>query len=350
MTFALIHVGLGGWGMDWEKTALATLADRVTVAGVVESLPTNLERAWNVLGYREDQCFATLADALAVVDADAVLITSPVPTHMPIAIEAMRAGKHVLCEKPMAPSPAEALEAIRVSHETGMHLQISQNYRYYPAPIQVAKLLLEKRLGELARVNIDFRQWVHDAPKGDSPFYDLPNVLIADMAIHHWDMMRMLLRCEAVRVYVQRSDPTWSNFRDEASATAIVTFANGVVVSYRGSWMSSDTPTYWAGEWKLECQHGVIGFTSRQGGPFTTQGDRVTVRTRNGVTVPEPLPHLPVWGRSAAVLDLMRWIETGEPSENAAESNIGSIAIVEAAVSSMRSGKVEQVHIPDMNA
>lgn len=346
MTFKLIHVGLGNWGMDWERNALTTIADRVTVTGIVEAYAPNLERAQQVLGYTDDQSFATLTEALNSVEADAVLITSPAPTHMPLAIEAMRAGKHVLSEKPMAPSTQEALEGIRVSRETGMHLQISQNYRYYPAPVAAVELLQQGTVGSLARVNLDFRQWVHDAPMGENPYYDLDHPLLADMAIHHWDMMRMMLGCEAETVYVQRSDPAWSHFRDEASVTAIVTFTNGVVVSYRGSWMSSDTPTFWGGEWKLECEQGLIQFTTRQGGPFGTQGDALSIRRRTGVTEPQPLPHMPVWGRSAGVLDLARWIETGVPSQNAAERNLGSLAIVEAAIRSLESGAIEPVMIP----
>ncbi len=346
MTFKLIHVGLGGWGMDWERTALATIADHVTVTGIVEAWQPNLERAQEVLGYTNAQSFTNLTDALTSVEADAVLITSPPATHMSLAVEAMRAGKHVLSEKPMASSIAEALEAIQVSRETGMHLQISQNYRYYPAPIKAVELLRDGVLGGLARVNVDFRQWVHDAPAGENPYYDLDHPLLSDMAIHHWDMMRMILGCEAESIYVQRSDPSWSNYRDVASATAIVTFTNGVVVSYRGSWMSSDTPTFWAGEWKMECEDGLISMTSRQGGPFGTQGDAVSIRTRSGVMQPQPLPHLPVWGRSAGVLDLQRWIETGEPSQNAAERNLGSLAIVEAAIASAASGQVVPVKIP----
>lgn len=348
MTFNIIHVGLGGWGMDWERTALATIADRVTVTGIVESWQPNLQRAQQTLGYTAAQSFTSLTDALAAVPADAVVITAPAPAHMPLAIEAMRAGKHVLCEKPMAPTSADALEAIRVSRETGMHLQISQNYRFYPAPVKAVEMLRSGELGGLARVNVDFRQWVHDAPAGENPYYDLDHPLLADMAIHHWDLMRMMLGCEAESVYVQRSDPTWSHFRDEASATAIVTFTNGVVVSYRGSWMSSDTPTYWGGEWKLECEDGVISWTSRQGGVFGTQGDKLTVRRRGGAVEPQPLPHMPVWGRSAGVLDLMRWIETGVPSQNAAEQNLGSLAILEAAIASLESGQVEKVAIPQV--
>ena len=348
MTFKLIHVGLGGWGMDWERNALATIADQVTVTAIVEAFPANLQRAQQMLGYTSTNSFSTLTQALQSVEADAVLITSPPATHMPLAIEAMRAGKHVLCEKPMATSIDEALQAIRVSRETGMHMQISQNYRYYPAPVAAVELLRTEAVGALARVNLDFRQWVHDAPAGEHPYYDLDHPLLSDMAIHHWDMMRMILNCEAESIYVQRSDPEWSNFRDEASATAIVTFTNGVVVSYRGSWMSSDTPTHWGGEWKLECEGGLIDFTTRQGGPFGTQGDAVSIRRRTGVTEPQPLPHMPVWGRSAGVLDLKRWIDTGTPSQNAAEKNLGSLAIVEAAIRSQETGKVEKVELPTL--
>src|SRR5690606_25861738 len=120
----LIHVGLGGWGMDWEKTALKTIADRVETVAIVEAFEPALEKAQQALKLKKDQCFATLEDALERgPEADAVLITAPMEAHVPLAITAMRAGKHVLVEKPLAGSVEEAIEAVQVAEETGLVFQ-----------------------------------------------------------------------------------------------------------------------------------------------------------------------------------------------------------------------------------
>ena len=56
---------------------------------------------------RLDAFFTTLRDALAAVEADAVLVTTPVGGHVPVGLEAVAAGKHVMVEKPLASSTAE---------------------------------------------------------------------------------------------------------------------------------------------------------------------------------------------------------------------------------------------------
>jgi predicted dehydrogenase len=335
--------------MDWESTALKAISDQARTVAIVEAHEPALENARKTLKLRADQCFTTLEDALANgPEADAVLITAPMEAHIPLAVTAMRAGKHVLCEKPMAGSVEEAVEGVRVAKETGMVFQISQNYRFYPAPRKAAQMIREQALGELAMVAVDFRQWGNDPESVRHRHYHFVHPLLFDMSIHHMDLMRMVIDSDPVKVFVQQHDPAWSRFNDEASATMIVTFANGVVVSYRGSWVSSDEPTFWAGDWRMEGAQGLVRWTSRQGGPHGTKGDRVTVRTRDGKAKDIALDEMPVWGRSAGVLAFIEAIETGVEPENSGRRNLGSVALMEAAARSMASGEVVEIVVPEV--
>lgn len=345
----LIHVGLGGWGMDWEKTALKTIADRVETVAIVEAFEPALEKAQQALKLEKDQCFATLEDALERgPEADAVLITAPMEAHVPLAITAMRAGKHVLVEKPLAGSVEEAIEAVQVAEETGLVFQVSQNYRFYPAPRKAAELIREGALGDLGMISIDFRQWDNDAEAGTHRHYQFVHPLLFDMAIHHMDLIRLVSGAEPVSVFVQQTDPAWSKYIEEASATMIVTLDNGVIVSYRGSWVSSDEPTFWAGDWRMECEQGLIRWTSRQGGPAGTKGDAVQVRTRDGKVKDIALDEMPVWGRSAGVLAFIEAIETGIEPENSGRRNLASVALMDASARSMASGQVEEIEVPEL--
>lgn len=362
MTFRLIHVGLGGWGMDWETRPLAAISDIVEIAAIVEANEPTLEAAGETLGIEDGRRFTSLADALGAVEADGVLITAPVEAHIPLSMMAFEAGKHVLCEKPMAPTAADAVEAIRFAEERNLVYQISQNYRMYPAP-QVARDLIQTRaLGELGTISVDFRKWDNDAEAGTYRHYAVVHPLLYDMSIHHWDLMRMMVGAEARSVFVQATDPSWSKYLEEASASAIVTFENGIVVSYRGSWVSSDQETLWAGDWRMECEDGLIQWTSRAGGEDGTDGDEVTTRERGVGEESVTLPEMPVWGRSAAVLafvDAVRNLDT--PAADAsldtpgitlvgasARKNLGSVALMEATARSLASGKVEPVEIPEV--
>ena len=213
------------------------------------------------------------------MDADAVLITSPVGTHVPLALEALEAGKHVLVEKPLANTVEEARRAAARAEELGLILQVSQNYRNYPAPRAVRRLLRDGVLGELAAINIDFRQWDNDAPKATHRHYAFPHPLINDMAIHHFDLLRMITGYEAVSVFAKVGDPSFSNYDEEASAVITIEMESGLVVSYRGSWLSRGLPTAWAGEWSIQGEEGELFFTSRAGGEVEdASGDVVTLR------------------------------------------------------------------------
>ena len=72
-------------------------------------------------------------EVLDIPDIDAVAICLPNYLHAPVAVEAMRAGKHVLTEKPMALDGAAAEEMVRVQRETGKTLMVSLQVRYSPA-------------------------------------------------------------------------------------------------------------------------------------------------------------------------------------------------------------------------
>lgn len=332
--------------MNWELNALPPVAADVEPVAIVEAVEPARESARKRLKLKANQAFRTLGEALANVDADAVLLTTPIDAHIPLAIEAMRAGKHVLTEKPMATTLDEAVEAINVARETGRILQVSQNYRFYPAPRKATQLVRERVLGDLGTVKIDFRKWGNSAEPGTNRHYQFVQPLLYDMSIHHFDLMRLVLSQEPTSVFVQGTDPEWSNFVEPASATVIVTMSGGTVVSYRGSWVSSDADTLWGGEWRMECADGLIGWRSRDNSG--TKSDAVWTRTRDGNVTDIALAPMPLWGRSASVQSFCRAIETGEEPENSARNNLGSIALMFAAARSLASGQVEEVTIPDV--
>src|SRR5450432_1862742 len=124
-----------------------------------------------------------LTAALAESGADAVYVATPVFLHAPQTIQALRAGKHVLCEKPMALNYAEACSMQEASEETGFSLGIAYYRRNYPK-VQRAKELIDS--GAIGRPLIaeftchdwfnaegGFRGWlVQKSLAGGGPLFD----------------------------------------------------------------------------------------------------------------------------------------------------------------------------------
>lgn len=345
----LVHVGMGGWGRNWESDAIPPVREVERVA-CVDADESALATARKSLDLTEDQCFTDLDAAFAAVDADAVLITASMEAHIPLALQAMRAGKHVLCEKPFAGSVAEAREAVDVAADLGKTLMVSQNYRFYPAARTAARLVQEAALGPVGSVRVDFRKWDNSAEPGTHRHYRFVHPLLYDMAIHHFDLMRLVLGREPVRVFAQVTDPPWSRYIEEAAAAITLVFGPGpdgqeeTVVSYRGSWVSPGTPTTWTGDWHLECERGEIFWTGRGGKHTSVDEDAVTVRELGAEDAnPVDLEPMPVWGRSAGLQAFARAVESGEEPETSGRRNLASLALMEAATRSAESGRVEEV-------
>ncbi len=322
MTLRLIHVGIGGWGSNWAKDVVAQNKDIQTVAWV-EVVPEALALAQKNLKLPKERCFATLDEALAAYTADAVLITASLPGHIPVTRTALNAGKHVLLEKPFAPTVEEAQEVVELAEKNKLILMISQNYRYFPAVRKVVELVSTQALGPVSAVNIDFRQYSNSAPRETNRHYHIPQPLLMDMSIHHFDLMRLILAQEPRRVVCTTWNPSWSLYDDPASGAATITFDQGTVVSYRGSWVSTGEPTNWAGIWHMECEKGEIIWTSRGNIP-----DSVTIRPLGKPATIVELPKIPATDRHGSLAAFVEAVQTGEEPECSGRRNLYTLALM----------------------
>jgi predicted dehydrogenase len=111
--------------------------------------------------YPADLCFRTLAEALPHLDA--VVVATPPTSHVPIALEAIAAGKHVLVEKPLAPTVAGAHALIAAAQAAGAVLMVGHTFEYNPAVRKLRELVRSQELGDLyyldsARLNLGLYQ------------------------------------------------------------------------------------------------------------------------------------------------------------------------------------------------
>jgi len=95
--------------------------------------------------------------ALEDPEVDAVSICTPNHVHASISIDCMRAGKHVLCEKPAARTYEEALEMQKVQHETGVTLNIGVVNRFNTSVNHIKRMIENGELGEVYHVYVSFR-------------------------------------------------------------------------------------------------------------------------------------------------------------------------------------------------
>lgn len=335
----LVQVGMGGWGRDWAKM-LAGRPELVDVVAHVDLLPEMLQLLQRD-GVPAERCFDSLEAALAAADAEAVLVTAALGGHVPVARAALAAGKHVLVEKPFAPSVAEAADLVAQADAAGLVLMVSQNYRFFPAAQAAAALVRGGELGPVGAVSLRFRRFANDRPAGHKHF-SLRHPLLLDMSIHHFDLMRFVLGQEPQTISCHAWNPPWSNFVEPAAASATVVFDGGAVLTYEGSWVSPAPKTLWAGEWQIECAEGVISFTSRD--DMSSPGaDALTVRPRGRRPRKVALPALEYWDRAGSTAAFAQAIRSGTQPPSSGRENLGSIGLTFAAIAAAESGQPQAI-------
>jgi predicted dehydrogenase len=130
---------------------------------------------------------------------DAVHICTPNAQHFPMALDAMQAGKHVVCEKPLATSVEEARALVATAARTGRRDCLNHNLRYYPAVQQIRRLREAGELGEILVVQGTYSQdwllydtdwnWRVDAVEGGA------SRCLADIGSHWFDMAEHVTGC-----------------------------------------------------------------------------------------------------------------------------------------------------------
>src|SRR5262245_10718786 len=170
-----------------------------------------------------------LAEALTDPKVDAVYVATPVFLHAPQTIASLRAGKHVLCEKPVAMNYQEAARMAQVARETGRTLGIAYYRRMYPKLRRARELLAQGAIGRPALAEINChdwfqaedgaRSWLLDPRKsGGGPLYDI--------ASHRIDALNFLFGKPA-RVSAHLSNLVHQSAVED-SATLLIDYDSGV--------------------------------------------------------------------------------------------------------------------------
>jgi predicted dehydrogenase len=231
---------IGGGVISKEHLGFLGHRESVTLVGVCDVSPAAAEFARSRSGAA--RAFTDVDEMLKATEPDVVHVLTPPHTHLPLVEAALRAGAHVICEKPLAPTARELRAALAIAEEADRHLVESHNYRFNET-IRAVRLAVDR--GEIGavrdvdvRIALDLR-----APGGrfsdqnlPSPIHAMPAGVIHDFITH---MAYLALHFSPVERF-ERIAAAWSNhgggslFRyDDLDALAVATPAAGAPVHVR---------------------------------------------------------------------------------------------------------------------
>jgi predicted dehydrogenase len=163
-----IRLGMVGGGQGAFIGAVHRIAARLDdhyalVAGALSSDPTRAKRSGRELGLAPDRAygdFQAMAAAEAVREDGIEVVTIVTPNHLHASVASvfLRAGMHVICDKPLATTVAEARDLVRVTQQTGKLFAVTYNYSGYPLIRQARAMIAAGELGDIRIVQAEYVQ------------------------------------------------------------------------------------------------------------------------------------------------------------------------------------------------
>lgn len=326
----VIQIGAGRFGQSWLK--VLSEYDQVELTAVVDVVPDNLTAAKSITQLPDSRLFHSLDAAFQAVEADMALIVTPPSTHKSISIQALQAGLHVMLEKPVTHTFDEAAELYEQSKLYNRKIMISQNYRWRPCVHTLKKLLQKQVIGRVGYIEYDFRK-AHQVGGWRN---EMDEILLEDMSLHHFDLMRFILDKEPIDVYAQSFRPYWSWFNGNPSASVMIRFEEDIRINYFGSWVNRGRETTWNGDIRVYGEHGSIEMT----------GDQLYIWMQGQETEPSAV-ELPEAAHSDRMSSLNHFVESirvhQEPITCLAD-NLKSFALTCAAIQSTQEGSIVTIN------
>jgi predicted dehydrogenase len=328
-------IGLGYWGPNYVRV-IAELPDAQLVA-----ICDSSAEAVSFMHARTGEVRATSdpTDVFAADDVDAVVVATPTITHAPLSLAALEAGKHVLCEKPLAATVAECDALIDAAERAGLILFVGHTFLFNPAVQRMRGLVEEGRLGGLLYANA--------VRTGLGPIRQDVNVLW-DLAPHDLSILFHLFGEEPVTV----SASGQSFLRDDVEDVvfAQLRFMSGAIAGLHVSWLDpyKVRRLTMVGEKRMVVfddvavdeklkifDKGATYETLSESARGTEFGEYRAVIRDGDITIPKVPPHEPL---KEQVADFVACCLSGRQPLTDGNAGRSVVAVLEAATESLRSG------------
>ena len=139
-------IGAGNVGVNAHVPAVEA-NEGMTIVAVADPTPERLQSAAAATGLGPDDLYVDWRELLALADVEAVIVATPQRFRPEIVVAAAQAGKHILAEKPLALTPADARAMIDAAHEHGVTLATVHNYHFMPVYRDVKEVLDSGAIG-----------------------------------------------------------------------------------------------------------------------------------------------------------------------------------------------------------
>ena len=223
----MINVGIIGAGRIGKvhTESICNYVRNAKIRTVADPCMNENTRRW-LLSMGVERTVQDYHEILNDPEIDAVLICSSTNTHAPISLEAIAAGKHVFCEKPIDHDLTKIKRVVKALKGSGVKYQVGFNRRHDHNFAAVKQAILDGKVGDAHIIKITSR----DPEPPSAEYAAVSGGMFLDMTIHDFDMVRYLAGCDAEEIYVQSAvlvDPAIGEAGDVDTAVITLKMENG---------------------------------------------------------------------------------------------------------------------------
>ena len=344
----MINIGIIGCGKIAQKRHIPEYLENVD-ANLVGFYDLNQARAKEISETFGGTAFDSIEDLLADPSIDAVSVCTANHTHAAITIQALQAGKHVLCEKPMATTLEDCQAMVDAANKAGKVLVIGQNQRLTKTHKKARELIRNGEIGQIIGFRTTFghggpETWSID-PGKNTWFFD-KNIAVmgamADLGIHKTDLLLFLTDQKIVETTahlttIDKRGADGELIKVDDTAICVYQLENGAIGTMTASW------TFYGPEDNTTIIYGTKGIMRLYEDPqfsiqlFLKGGEKIyheidTIQTNDNQT-------------SSGVIDaFVESVITGQGGELAAEKVLESMKVIFASIESSQTGKTIKVN------
>ncbi|NLJ30880.1 MAG: Gfo/Idh/MocA family oxidoreductase [Clostridiales bacterium] len=243
-------IGCGGIANGKHMPSLSKLND-VEMVAFCDLIPEKAEKAKNQYGTPDAKVYTDYHELLKDPSIEVVHVLTPNRSHAPITIDALHAGKHVMCEKPMAKTAADAKKMVEAAKETGKKLTIGYQHRHKPEAIYLKHIIDRGDLGEIyfakayavrRRGTPNWGVFLNEYEQGGGPLIDIGTHSL-DLTLYLMNNYepRMVVGTKYKKVKNPECGNPWGGWAEgankvEDSAFGFIEMKNGATIMLEASW------------------------------------------------------------------------------------------------------------------
>jgi len=336
-----IRVGIIGLGMGRHHARAYKESGKADIVALCD-MNEKLLAEYKAL-YPGAATYTTVDEMLAAGGLDAVSVALPNHLHAPVAIAALRAGAHVLCEKPMATNAQEAEQMLQAARQAGKKLMIHFNYRFSP-PSRFLKRYVDE--GNLGQIYYAHTRWLRarGIPKLGG-WFGIKSLSgggpLIDLGVHRLDLAMWLMGYpRAVSVSASTfgllgarlAKETKARYDVEDMAVALIRLSNGATLNLEVSWAGGTDRR----EDMMTGIYGTAGAAIQRNAGEGYDFEAVALRDQDGALVqvtPRIYPPCP-----SAAESFVQCIIDDCPPEASAENGLEMMRIIDAIYRSAAEG------------